>query len=60
MRLSEEAITELKEIHRKEFGENLSDDEAAEIGERLLRLFQIIYRPLPSTKDPPANLTPGS
>jgi len=44
--LSKQAIEEFKEIHKKEFGEKLSDQEAEEIGLRLLRLFKIIYSPI--------------
>ena len=54
MGLSKEAINEFKKIYREELGEEISDSEAQEMGESLLSLFKIIYRPIPKTeeKDP--------
>lgn len=49
MQLSREAIDELKKIYQEEYGEVLSDAEALEMGQRLLSLFQILYRPPPPT-----------
>lgn len=49
MRLSKEAIEEFQEIYAEEFGETISDEEAQEIGENLISLFRIIYRPIPNT-----------
>lgn len=48
MKLSQKAIEELKMIYREEFGEALPDEQALEMGQRLLRLFRILARPLPS------------
>ena len=50
MQLSKEAIEEFKEIYKKVFGEEISDQEAYEQGSRLLRLFKAIYRPIPKSK----------
>ena len=47
MRLSKVAIEEFKEIYFKEFGEEITDEEAREMGENLVSLFEIICRPLP-------------
>jgi hypothetical protein len=47
MRLDQNAIAEFKKIYTAEFGEPISDDEAQEIGARILQLFQHIYKPLP-------------
>jgi hypothetical protein len=47
MQLSQEALEAFKQIYQEEFGETLSDAEAQEMGERLLRLFQLMARPLP-------------
>lgn len=47
MKLSREAIEEFKAIYKEEFGEVLTDIEAQDKGYSLLRLFKIIYRPLP-------------
>lgn len=52
MKLSETAIKEFKEIYYREYGKSISDEEAQEIGQRLIRLFRIIYRPIPG-KDVP-------
>lgn len=51
--LSEEAIKDLKEVYLKEYGKYISDEEAQEIGERLISLFKIIYRPIPGKDTPP-------
>ncbi|KPJ57214.1 hypothetical protein AMJ49_01210 [Parcubacteria bacterium DG_74_2] len=50
MQLSKESIEEYKEIYKKVFGEEISDQEAYEQGSRLLRLFKAIYRPIPKSK----------
>lgn len=49
--LSRQALEELKTIYREEYGEILTDQEALEIGQRLLSLFQVISRPLPCDPD---------
>jgi hypothetical protein len=51
LKLSKEAIEELKEIYRKEFGKEISDEEAQEMGIRLIRFFKIILRPIPREMD---------
>ncbi len=53
MGLSKEAIEEFKDIYREEFKEEISDAEAQELGQSLISLFRIIYRPIPENgKDP--------
>ena len=47
MGLSKEAIKEFKQAYLDEFNEEISDDEAQEMGERLIALFKIICRPIP-------------
>jgi len=47
MGLSKKAIEEFKEIYFREFGKYLSDAEAQVMGQRLISLFKIIYRPIP-------------
>ena len=47
--LSKKAIEEYKAIYKKEFGKDITDAEAEEQGMRLLRLFQIIYKPIPKS-----------
>jgi hypothetical protein len=51
MRLSKESIEEFREIYQREFGKNISDEEAQEMGQNLLSLFKIVYRPIPSDDD---------
>ena len=51
MQLSKQAIKEYKEIYKKAFGEEISDQEAYEQGSRLLRLFKAIYKPIPKDKE---------
>ncbi len=48
MELPSKAIAEFKEIFRKEFDITLSDSEARERAESLMRLIVLILRPLPS------------
>lgn len=47
MKLSPQAIKEFKAIYQEEFGSSPSDQEAYEMAGNLLRLFQVIYRPIP-------------
>jgi hypothetical protein len=44
--VSQQALEELKEIYREEYGVNLSDDELAEKAKLLLLLFKLTYRPI--------------
>jgi hypothetical protein len=55
MSLSEEAIREFKKIYNREFGKTISDKEAQEIGQNLLSLFKIIYRPIPEDENKEIN-----
>ena len=58
MGLSKEAIEEFKEIYREELKEDISDAEAQELGDSLISLFRIIYRPLPGSGE--QNLSDGN
>lgn len=58
MQISREALDEFKKIYEEEFGEVISDAEALEMGQRLISLFEIIYRPLPSELDPSEHRDP--
>lgn len=58
MRLSKEAIEEFKRIYSQEMGEEISDEKARELGESLLSLFKIIYRPIHQKIDKEDNSTP--
>ena len=44
MSLTQQAINELKQIHKKEFGEELTNEEAMDMGYSLLRLFKAMTR----------------
>lgn len=44
--LSEAALRDFKQIWLEEFGEEISDERAAELGINLLTLFDHIYRPV--------------
>ena len=56
MKLSETAIKEFKKIYYRQYGKPISDGEAQEMGQRLISLFKVIYRPIPG-KDIPLNKT---
>lgn len=47
--LPKKAIEEYKTIYKKQFGKEITNAEAEEQGTRLLRLFQIIYKPIPKS-----------
>ncbi len=47
MKLTLEAIEEFREAYRKDFGREISKEEAEELGIRLITLFSVIYKPLP-------------
>jgi hypothetical protein len=46
MALSETALKEFKKLYFEEYGEEISDEKAAKLGENLLTLFKHIYRPV--------------
>lgn len=41
--LNLEAIKQYQELHKKYFGEEISEDEARTMGTRLVELFKIVY-----------------
>lgn len=47
MQFSDQELDELRAIHRAEFGEEITRDEAAEMGDRIVRLLRLLLRPLP-------------
>jgi len=47
MGLSKKAIEEFIKIYSEEKGEEISEEKAKELGENLLEIFKIIYRPVP-------------
>ena len=50
MEVSPDALEDFKKIYRKEFKEEISDDEALEMAQRVLMSFSLITRPLPEEK----------
>jgi len=46
--LSHDAINEFQEIYQEIVGCEISHDEASERAERFLRLFKIVYQPIPT------------
>lgn len=47
MQLPPKAVAEYQKIFKQEFGEDLTFEQAEAQGMKLLRLFQIIYKPIP-------------
>lgn len=45
--LSEQSIEKYREIYRKEFGEDISLEDAAEQAQRLLNLARVVCQPMP-------------
>lgn len=45
MKLSKEAMDEFKQIYKKEFGEDLNNEEILDLATQLITLFQVTYRP---------------
>lgn len=52
MEISNESLEEFKKIYEEEFQIKISDEEAREIAQRLLGFIALIYRPLPTEKEP--------
>jgi hypothetical protein len=44
--LSEKRIAEFQALYKRHFGEDLSKEEAYEKGVRLIRMVQLVYRPI--------------
>ncbi len=59
MPLTQKAIDELKAIYRKKYGEDLPNDEAWAMGNRLVRLFAILTRPPAKREDTEEVRTPS-
>lgn len=57
MQISDEAIKEYIQIYKDDFGEELSMEQAREIGTRLVELYLVLSRPLPQRAPLPP---PGS
>ena len=46
MHLTEEDITKFQRLYKKHFGEEISREQAHEEGIKLVRLMQLIYKPM--------------
>jgi aldehyde:ferredoxin oxidoreductase len=44
--LSDEQITQFKMLYKKHFGEEISQEDARERGEKLIRLLKLVYKPM--------------
>ena len=51
MQISEHDLEEFKTLYAKEFGEQLSAEEAAEIASRLADLYSLLAESLPSERE---------
>ena len=47
MKLSASAIQDFQEAYFKDFGVRIDEQEAAELGQRLITLLSVIYKPIP-------------
>lgn len=45
--LSKEAIEEFKKLYKEHYGEELNDFVASEAANRLIRMMDVVYRPIP-------------
>lgn len=50
MQLSKQAINEYRQIHKEVFGKAITEADANEVGLRLLNVFKIIYKPIPTNE----------
>ncbi|OHB23819.1 MAG: hypothetical protein A3J67_03045 [Parcubacteria group bacterium RIFCSPHIGHO2_02_FULL_48_10b] len=46
MRLSAKAIDEFKQLYKEKYGEELTDLVASEAANRLVRMIEIVYKPI--------------
>ena len=53
MQISDERLKEFQEAYKKDFGEDISIEEAREIASRLIDLYQLLAQPLPNEKSIP-------
>lgn len=47
MSLSKEAIDEFKKLYKEHYGEDLNDFVATEAANRLVRMVELVYKPIP-------------
>lgn len=51
MRFSNDALDEFRRIYQDEFGEEITRDQAQEMGTRVVTLLRLLLRPLPSDSE---------
>lgn len=51
MDISKEKLDEFKQIHKEEWGEELTDSEATEMIHSLMALYEVLCQPLPHSSD---------
>ncbi len=44
--ISKESLEEFKKIYRKQFGKDISDQDALESATKLLNLLRVVYKPM--------------
>lgn len=54
MQVGDEDLKEFRTLYAKEFGEELSDEEASEMAGRVADLYALLAEPLPSEQDSPS------
>jgi len=48
--ISKESLEKFKGIYRKQFGKDISDEDALESATKLLNLMRIVYKPMTKTE----------
>ena len=48
--LSDEQVTEFQMLYKKQFGKEIDKQEALEKGSKLVRMMQLIYKPMTETE----------
>lgn len=59
MQIGDEAFNEFMALYQAEFGKEISRKDALEMTTRLINLYLIIYRPLPSESNDGSTPPPG-
>lgn len=53
MKLTEKAVNDFRDIWRKQFGQEITFEEAREYAEQMLTVLQVVMRPVPLGRPPP-------
>ena len=49
--LSKKAVDEFKQLYKKHYGEELNDFVASEAANRLIRMMDLVYKPIPKSQE---------